>query len=158
MPKLKKKINYSILIEKLKKNKQKKLFSFKQKFYFLLIKMNFFYSNLFFFRTFNKQYPFSLYSRTLFLLTLHGWKVSLISKSLSLFTIAPWPKLTCLAFFSITCHHYHGSVGPSSRPLRRWCASGRDMKWWTVLDGLWGAGGDNLWGSQMRWGERSWHF
>ena len=43
MPKLKKLINYSILIKKTKKktNKQK-LFSFKQKFNFLLIKMIFF--------------------------------------------------------------------------------------------------------------------
>ena len=86
---------------------------------------------------FNKQNPFlSLYSQTLSLLTLHEWKVSLISKSLSLFTVAPWPELTSLAFFSTTCHCYRGSVGPSSWPLRRWCASGRDMKWWTVLDGF----------------------
>ena len=48
MPKFKKKINYSILIKKIKiKKTKKKLFSFKQKFYFLLIKVNFFYSNLF---------------------------------------------------------------------------------------------------------------
>ena len=66
--------------------------------------MNFFYSNLFFFRTFNKQNPLSLYSRTLFLLTLHGWKVSLISKSHLRWSTklwsdsnSDWPKLSLIS-------------------------------------------------------------
>ena len=77
MPKLKKKINYSILIKKT--NKKKKQNSFKTQFSNSLSPL--FSNSLFFRRTFNKQNLFSLYSQTLFLLTLHGWKVSVISKS-----------------------------------------------------------------------------
>ena len=48
MPKLKKKINYSILIKKIKKTNKKNYFLSNKKIYFLLIKMNFFYSNFVF--------------------------------------------------------------------------------------------------------------
>ena len=42
MPKFKKKINYSILIKKIKKTNKKNYFLSNKKIYFLLIKMNFF--------------------------------------------------------------------------------------------------------------------
>ena len=44
----KKKTNYTILIKKIKKQTKKKYFLSNKKIYFLLIKMNFFYSNFVF--------------------------------------------------------------------------------------------------------------